>query len=398
VAENVRILLVGSDANLRSELAEALTGLAEVSAVTYTADGPTAADTARTRRPDLVLFELTSDLKAARHLVEDLHAVVPGTVIAAAFRPDLFGPDVSEAAFFIEAIRAGVQDFLRRPLSSADLGQLLQRIDRPTTASPSVHGKVVCFVSNKGGVGKSTLAVSTACLLAKRNPGRVLLVDASLQMGVCATLLNLRPPTTLHDAVREWDRLDETLIRRLAVPHDCGLHLLAAPADAEEAAAIDDRIIGRVVALARRSYEFVVVDTFPLLDRVVLAVLDLSDRVYIALENVVPTVLGAVQLVKLFDRFGFPADRQRVVLNRFDSGSGGPAPADVAARLGRTVDHVVPYTKKIITAANLGEPYALHASSWWGFGKALRGVVDDVANLTAVKAPARRVEAERADQ
>src|SRR5207237_7146985 len=45
----------------------------------------------------------------------------------------------------------------------------------------------------------------------------------------CATLVNLRPPTTLHDAVREWDRLDESLVRRLAARHPCGLHLLAAP-------------------------------------------------------------------------------------------------------------------------------------------------------------------------
>ena len=44
-------------------------------------------------------------------------------------------------------------------------------------------------------------------------------------------LLDLRPETSLTDAVRERDRLDETLIRRLATPHECGLHLLAAPAD-----------------------------------------------------------------------------------------------------------------------------------------------------------------------
>ena len=130
-----------------------------------------------------------------------------------------------------------------------------------------------------------------------RHPERVLLVDASLQMGVCASLLDLTPTTSLSDVVREKDRLDETLIRQLAMPHSSGLHLLAAPADAVEAADIDDEVISRILTLARHTYDFVMVDTFPMLDRAIVAVLDLSDRAYVVLENVVPTVLGAVKLV-----------------------------------------------------------------------------------------------------
>ena len=72
-------------------------------------------------------------------------------------------------------------------------------------------------------------------------PEKVLLIDASLQMGVCASMLDLKPATTMTDAYHERDRLDETLLRQLATPHDCGLHLLAAPADAVEAAYIDER-------------------------------------------------------------------------------------------------------------------------------------------------------------
>src|SRR5262249_47808224 len=163
--------------------------------------------------------------KDLRHLVEELHAAAPGTTVAVAFRPELFGPEISESSFFVEATRAGARDFLRRPLSSADLGQLIGRLRRPTNAKRTQAGKVITFASNKGGVGKSTLAVSAACLLARRQPDRVLLIDASLQMGVCSVLLNLRPMTTLTDCVREWDRLDESLLRRLTVRHDCGLHL-----------------------------------------------------------------------------------------------------------------------------------------------------------------------------
>ena len=47
-----------------------------------------------------------------------------------------------------------------------------------------------------------------------------------------------------------------------------------------------------------------------------LGVLDFSDRVYVVLENVVPTLQGAVKFVKLLDGLGLPRERQRIVLNR----------------------------------------------------------------------------------
>ena len=60
----------------------------------------------------------------------------PGTVVAAVFSADVFGPDVSESAVIIAALRAGVKDFLRRPLSSADLGQLIDRLTRRAILAP----------------------------------------------------------------------------------------------------------------------------------------------------------------------------------------------------------------------------------------------------------------------
>jgi Flp pilus assembly CpaE family ATPase len=87
---------------------------------------------------------------------------------------------------------------------------LFERIGaRPPSKAPSL-GRIVAFESNKGGVGKSTLAVNIACGLAERHPDRVLLVDASFQMGACASMLDLQPPTSMADAHRERQRLDTT--------------------------------------------------------------------------------------------------------------------------------------------------------------------------------------------
>jgi pilus assembly protein CpaE len=289
---------------------------------------------------------------------------------------------VSEGAIIIEAIRAGVQDFLRRPLSSADLGRLIDRLVRRSGRAPRPLGKTIFFVGNKGGVGKSTVAVNVACGLAVKHPEKVLLVDASLQMGVCATMLDLKPTATMTDAYHERDRLDETLLRQLATPHACGLHLLAAPADAIEAAYIDDEIMSRILTLGRRSYDYVIVDSFPLLDRVMMAVLDLSDRAYVVLESVVPTLLGGAKLLRLFDDLGIPPERIGVVLNRYMNFAGNLRPADVARLLGRPVDYVVPYKKDVIIAANVGRPSILRTSRFFGFGRAITRLIHDVSEVS----------------
>ncbi len=203
-------------------------------------------------------------------------------------------------------------------------------------------------------------------------------MDASLQMGVCASLLDLTPTTSLTDVVREAERLDETLIRQLAVPHSSGLHLLAAPANAVESADIDDEVLSRILTLARRTYDLVLVDTFPMLDRVIVAVLDLSDRAYVVLENVVPTLLGAVKLIEVLRELGLSKERQRIVLNRYTTLPGSVKPADVASRLGHDVDHVIPFDKRIVIAANTGVPYVLRPSKFFGCGRQLRRLVDDI--------------------
>lgn len=377
------MVLVGSDPQLSRELNAALAGLPEFQAVVHVADGfLQGVEAVRSRQPELVLVEMGRDLTALKGFAEEAAVQAPNTVFAAVFHQELFGTDVSESALLIEALRAGMRDFLRRPLSRQDLDQLIRRLARPTGESPRPAGKIVSFISNKGGVGKSTLAVNLAAGLARRHPRRVLLVDASLQLGVCANLLDLAVETTLVDVVRQKQRLDATLLRQMALQHECGLDLLAAPRSAVEAGEVDDEAMARILNLARRAYDAVVVDSFPLVDRVMMAVLDLSDRVYLVLESTVPTILGAHRLCELLDGLGLARARQRLVLNRHSSFAGNLRPADVARRLDRTIDHVIPYQKKFLIATNLGRPLIFDVGPRWSsVGRTLHGMVTDLESL-----------------
>ncbi|MFV0444249.1 MAG: CpaE family protein [Planctomycetaceae bacterium] len=384
-------MLVTSDPALEDELRGALQGLSQANVVVHVAaDLLRAVDLARSRRPQLAIVEMTGDMARLKSISAELQAACPEMTLTGAYRTDTFSPAVweraAQGAVFVESLRAGYRDFLRRPISAGDLQQLLGRLHTSSTAQPSRRGVCVAFVSNKGGVGKTTLAVNVATRLAQLHPQQVLLVDCSLQIGHCAPMLDLRPTTTMLDAVRQSERLDPTLFRRLTTPHESGLDLLAAPPDAFSATEIDDDNLSRVLTLARRSYDFVVIDTFPLFDRIVMAVLDVAQLTYVVLENVVPTVLSAARMLELMDGLEYPIARRRVVANRFARHAGNPSLADIRETLQRDVDHLLPFDKRVVTSANVGRPFAMSPRYFSSLERGLNGIATEIESLSAVTA------------
>ncbi len=114
--------MVSPDPRVRAELESALSSLDDLHAVIHHAgDVRQAIESARSRRPQLALVEMGSDVRPLQAFAQEAAYVSPETTVAAVFRPDAFEPDVPESTIFIQAIRGGVKDFLRRPVSSIAL-------------------------------------------------------------------------------------------------------------------------------------------------------------------------------------------------------------------------------------------------------------------------------------
>jgi len=328
-------LIVSDDETLEAEFAEVLASLPQFAIRPFFfKDVSRAREFARDREPAVICIE-TGSGDEIREFSAGLANGSGQPLTICVYRPDLFGPDAGEGPFFIAALRAGARDFLRRPLAATEVRQVLERHLTERPPARTRPGQVVSFVSSKGGVGKSTLAVNVACALARAHPDRVLLADFSLQLGVCATMLDVAPTTTIMDAVREHERLDESLLRRLSQPHPpSGLRLLAAPRNPVDAAHVDERVASRILALARRAFDFVVVDTFPLLDGLVMAVLDASDAVCAVTSSGLPSVLGVQPFLDALHRVGVAESKVRLVLNNSQPNFNGKlTPLDVARNL-----------------------------------------------------------------
>lgn len=384
---SLRVLVIGAGAALADECRAALMNIPDRRAVLYVSESAReAVEIARDRQPQFVITEASLDTEAIALLARELHEVAPGIVVAVAYHTSQFTDGAADSLAIIDLLRANVRDFLRRPISPIELTGVLDRLfSTRVTAASAPSGRVVSFVSNKGGVGKSTMSVNVACTLAQRHPGQVLLIDASLQLGICALMLGVTPTATILDAVHERSRLDEALLRGLTIAHPSGLRLLAAPGDALEAADVGDEGFARMLYVARRAYEFVVVDTFPLLDSVVMAALDISDLVFITLQATAPSVAGVVKLLPVLDGLGFPRERQRIVVNRNHRRFlGDLTVSDIEARLARRVDHAVPYDAGVLVSMNTGQPRILRSAPWNRFGRVVRHIARAVEEFESV--------------
>lgn len=385
-----RILIYRTDEALDDELRAAVASSGEVHPVLhFQRDLRSTIGAAKDFQPSIVILEIGDDFETLKALVDESIAAAQDAAIVGVYDANRLPPTQSESATMMRALRLGVEDFLRRPIAGSDLRQVLQRRLSPRRKKTFSNGKLISFISNKGGVGKSTAAVNVAVELASTHTDRVALIDGSLQMGVCATQLNLRPEATLVDAWQQRDRLDEKLLTQLMSTHESGLHLLAAPASAIEAAEIDDSFLSRVLLMTRRAYDFVIIDTFPLFDRTVMAILDLCDQAVIVVENVVPTLQTVRGFFDLLQEVDFPDSRQSVLLNRYSTRAGGPRVSDVARYLGRTPDYVMPFDRRVILAANTGKPFVLGSSRWNKSASAIRAIADDLQLLGEEKYAAK---------
>lgn len=393
MTRRIDIQIIGSKA-LEDELSSASESLDELQFVLRTEpELGRGVETVRDRAPEICVIDLEGSLDGILGASEELTRTAAGTLLVGAYRPDSVQA-LERRDDWIALMRAGMRDFLRRPVSSQELSDVLER-QVLGQAAQQATGRVACFAGNKGGVGKSTLAVNSSVLLANRHPGQVLLIDASMQLGSCAAMLDLEPTTTVVDAARELYRLDETLLRSLAEEHESGLHLLAAPRDASESGVIDETSLGRILAVARRAYSWVVIDTFPLLDNLALTVLDFSDRVWVVTSSGVPAVRGVASYLGLIERLGVPRERIRLALSgvqRPFPGSLGPGALE--ERLGRAIDVHVPHSRRFLVSNDSGHVLVQAAPAWSRSKRSISRIAEDLETLphrrnavTSVAAP-----------
>ena len=122
---------------------------------------------------------------------------------------------------------------------------------------------MITVFSPKGGVGKTVVSTNLAATLCKSMGKSTLLLDLDLQFGDAAIMLGLQPDKTIYDLVVAPGELDSEKLAGYTLAHPSGLDVLAAPLQPEDAELVTEGKLARLLEVAARSYDAIIVDTSP---------------------------------------------------------------------------------------------------------------------------------------
>lgn len=292
----------------------------------------------------------------------------------------------------VRAMRSGVREVVASPPAQTDLIAALSRVvahhEKSRTSEDGYvgSGKIVAFISCKGGCGSTFLAANTAHLIADTFNRRCVLVDLDLQYGDASYYMSQDGvKNNISDLTQQIERLDAQLLNSCMHSISPRLNLLAAPDEAGVALAITASQLEQVLTLAKRMHEFVLLDLDSTIDAVTLKALDMADVVYVAMECNLPVVRNAKRLVKLFRSLGYGDDKLRLLVNKYQE-DGQLDVKSIEQAVGIKVHHTIPNQFAAVTEAfNLGKPLELlHPQN--GVLIALRDITASLLNAPLPKA------------
>jgi len=300
--------------------------------------------------PDLVLLAQPVVNGHEFERIESLSSQHPGTAIIVACQQQT--PE-----FLLQAMRAGVREVLPLPMDQHALIEAVRRIDEKRAISSRATGKVLAFVSCKGGSGATFLATNLAYALAAAEGKRVALLDLNLQFGDASLFVSdQRPAASLAQVAQQIHRLDPSFLASSMVQVTPNFGVLAAPEDPTHANDVQPEHIDALLKLARQHYDFIILDIGRNFDAVSVRALDHADMLFPILQATLPYIRDGKRLLSVFRSLGYSNDRINLIVNRH-SNTGDIRLADCEKAYGTRMFKTIPnHYEAAAASVNQGVP------------------------------------------
>ena len=301
-----------------------------------------------------------------------------------------------DSELVIKSLRAGAREFLVKPIIENDFIESIEKIKDLILGNinDTTKCKVITTFSNKGGIGKTSIATNLAFELATITNEKVALVDLNFQMGDVTTFLDLNPAFDTSYVVNNLERIDETfLLSTLEKYKNTSLYVLADPPDLEQAEIITSENITTLINVLRSVFSYVIIDTTSSFDGKTITALDNSDLILLVSILNLPSVRNCQRCFDLFKRLGYQKDKIKLIINRYMENDEIKI-EDVEDVLGHNVYYKIPNNYfTIINAINKGVPASdiNHQSNLAKAYRELAALLSDNFTYSSVK-PQKREE------
>ncbi len=339
--ERIKVLIVDDIGETRENLRKLLSFDPGIEVVGAAASGPEGIEMAKEFLPHIVLMDINMPDMDGIAATEALLQEVPNAQV-------VIVSVQGETDYVRRAMLAGARDFLTKPPSGDELMSTIRRVhekgrsrremvpaeatadgQRKQKAAPKedARGDVIAVFGPKGGVGCTTIAVNLAIAMQEMagDGGKVALIDTSLQFGDVGVMLNLRANRSIADLADEILEVDSDLLSSVMTAHGSGIKVLLAPPHPEAAESLisgtageragGDRKLKRILEVAKREFNTVVVDTWSWLDDNALTVFDVASLIVLVVDPSIPAIKSARLLLEVAGKLDYPMAKIALIVN-----------------------------------------------------------------------------------
>lgn len=263
------------------------------------------------KRPAIVIVDISKKTDIAMEIINKISDKTCKIIVTSS--------DYSTETI-IKAMRAGAREFLPKPIIKENLITSLEKIKEQVSGVNTEHKKcrVITTFSNKGGIGKTSLAVNLALELANITKEKVALVDLNLQLGDITTFLDIRPSFDISYVIQNLHKIDDTfLLSTLERYKDTSLYVLADPPYLEQAENITAEQISTLLDVLKESFSYIIVDTSAGFDVKTITALDNSDLILLVTIVNLPSIRNCQRCMDLFERLGYEKEKTKIIINRY---------------------------------------------------------------------------------
>lgn len=267
--------------------------------------------------------------------------------------------DKPEVDIVIRAMRVGACDVAAMPIIKTDFYKVLNKVYNDMTGAVPKKSKcrIITVYSNKGGVGKTSIATNLALELAKISKENVALIDLNFQLGDVTEFLDLKPSFNISYMLKNLDKINEDFIlSTLEKYKDTNLYVLADAPFFKQSDNVTQSQILKLFEILRDTFSYVVVDTSSGFDSKAMAVLEHSDLIFLVTIVNLPALRNCQRCLELFEKLGFNEDKVQILINRYMENDDINA-TDVEEVLGKSLFWKIPNNYfTLMSAINKGIP------------------------------------------
>ena len=265
---------------------------------------------------------------------------------------------VNDVELYRELMRRGASEYLVAPLEPLHLIEVIAGLYADPQGRPI--GRVIAFMSARGGAGSSTLCHNVGWCVAEELHINTTIVDLDLPFGTVALNFNDEPGQSVADVLSAPERLDDVLLERVLLKRGEYLSLFAAPASLERDFEVRLEAYESVLEAVRHSSPCVMVDLPRHWAPWVKATLIGADEIVVVASPDLASLRNTKNLVELLRRDRPNDIPPRLVLNKIGMPKRPEIPVkDFAETIGLEPALVMAYDPLIFgEAANNGQMLA----------------------------------------